>query len=133
MAVRLTDHWRQGVADEKREVAAAQLDPDDAVMAHLFPESMLACTDEVLSSFESEVCAFSDPSDEQVFRAVERVILALNAVNRDYHGVAYETDEREALCLFIDKSLGEAGVDVVALAARRGLSRYEITDQRRRW
>jgi hypothetical protein len=30
-------------------------------------------------------------------------------------------------------SLSEAGVDVVSLGARRGLSRYEITDQWRRW
>jgi hypothetical protein len=133
MAVRPTDCWRQGVADEKHEVASGQLDPDDAVMAHLFPDSMLARTDEVLLSFESEVRAFSDPSDEQVFRAVERVVLALNGVNRDYHGAAYETSEREALCLFIDESLSEAGIDVVSLTARRGLSRYEITDQWRRW
>jgi hypothetical protein len=133
MAVRPTDHWRQGIADEKREVASGQLDPDDAVMAHLFPDSMLSGTDEVLSSFESEVRALSDPSDEHVFGVVERVVLALNAVNRDYQGAAYETGEREELCPFIDKSVSEAGVDVVSLAARRGLSRYEITDQWRRW
>ena len=102
-------------------------------MADLFPDSMLSRTDEVLSSFESEIRAFSDLSDEQVFGAVEHVVLALNAVNRDYQGAAYETSEREALCMFIDTSLGEAGVDVVSLCARRGLSRYAITDQRRRW
>jgi hypothetical protein len=133
MAVRPTDHWRQGIADEKREVASGQLDPEEAVMADLFPDSMLSRTDEVLSSFESEIRAFSDPSDEQVFGAVERVVLALNAVNRDYQGAAYETSEREALCMFIDTSLGEAAVDVVSLCARRGLSRYAVTDQWRRW
>jgi hypothetical protein len=110
-----------------------RLDPDDAVMAHLFPDSMLSRTDEALSSFESEVRALSDSSDEHVFEVVERVVLALNAVNRDYQGAAYETGEREQLCLFIDKSLSQAGVDVVSLAARRGLSRYEITDRWRRW
>jgi hypothetical protein len=133
MAVRPTDHWRQGIADEKREVASGQLDPDDAVTAHLFPDSMLLRTDEVLSSFESEVCTLSHPSDEHVFGVVERVVLALNAVNTEYQGAAYETSEREQLCLFIDKSLTEAGVDVASLAARRGLSRYGITDQWRRW
>jgi hypothetical protein len=56
-----------------------------------------------------------------------------NAVNRDYQGAAYETGEREQLCLFTDKGLSEVGVDVVSLAARRGLSRYEITDRWRRW
>ena len=133
MAVRPTDHWRQGIADEKREVASGQLDPDDAVMAHLYPDSMLLRTDGVLSSFESEVGALSDPSDEHVFGMVERVVLALNAVNTEYHGAAYETGEREQLCLFIDESLSEAGVDMASLAASRGLSRYEITDQWRRW
>jgi hypothetical protein len=48
-------------------------------------------TDEVLSSFESEVRALSDPSDEHVSGVVERVVLAPNAVNRDYQGAAYET------------------------------------------
>jgi hypothetical protein len=33
---------------------------------------MQSCTNEVLSSFEFEIRAFSDPSDEQVFGAVER-------------------------------------------------------------
>jgi hypothetical protein len=56
---------------------------------------VLARTDEVLSSFESEVRALTDPSDEHVFGVVERVVLALNAVNRDYQGAAYETGERE--------------------------------------
>jgi hypothetical protein len=61
MAVQPTGHWRKGIADEKREVASGQLDPDDADMAHLFPNSMLSRTDEVLSSVESEVRALSDP------------------------------------------------------------------------
>jgi hypothetical protein len=49
MAVRPTDPWRQGIADEKREVASGQLDPEEAVMADLFPDSMLSRTDEALS------------------------------------------------------------------------------------
>jgi hypothetical protein len=65
MAVRPTDHWRQGIADEKREVASGQLDPEEAVMADLFPESMLSRTHEVLSSFESKVWASSDPFDDR--------------------------------------------------------------------
>jgi hypothetical protein len=35
----------------------------------------------------------------------------------------------EALCLYIDGTLGDAGIDVAALAARHGLSRYAITGQ----
>ena len=118
---------------EQREVASGELDPDDAVMARLFPDSLLSRTDEVLSSFELELRAFRTPIDEQVFGAVERVVLALNDVNRSYNGAAYETSEREALCLFIDQSLEEVGIDVTALTSRYGLSRYEITDRWRRW
>ena len=39
----------------------------------------------------------------------------------------YETGEREQLCLYIDQALAEAGVDVEALTARHGLSRYART------
>jgi hypothetical protein len=81
-AVRPTEHWREGIAIERREVASGQLDPDDAVMGRLFPESLLSRTDEVLASFESDVRALSAPSDQQVLRAVESVVLALNDVNR---------------------------------------------------
>jgi hypothetical protein len=82
MAVRPTEHWREGIAIERREVASGQLDPDDADMGRLFPGSLLSRTDEVLASFESDVRALSAPSDQQVLRAVESVVLALNDVNR---------------------------------------------------
>jgi hypothetical protein len=133
MAVRPTDGWRVGIADEEREVASGELDPECAVMADLFPESLLSRTDEALSAFESEVRTFSDPPDEQVFGAVEHVVLALNMINDDHSGAAYETGEREVLCTYIDQTLGEAGIDVEALTARHGLSRYAITDRWRRW
>jgi hypothetical protein len=133
MAVRPTEHWREGVRIDRREVASGKLDPDDAVMARLFPDSLLSRTDEVLSSFEFEVRGLSAPSDDHVFGAVERVVLALNDVNRSYNGEAYETSEREALCLFIDRSLEEVGIHVVALTSRHGLSRYAITDRWRQW
>ena len=57
---------------------------------------------------------------------MERVVLALNAlnavnavnaVNEAHNESAYETDEREQLCDFIDQLLTEHGIDVVALAA----------------
>lgn len=131
--VRPTDGWREGIADEEREVASGELDSECAVMASLFPESLLSRTDEALSAFESEARAFSGPSDEQVFGVVERVVLALNMINDDHKGAAYETSEREVLCTYIDQTLGEAGIDVQALTARHGLSRYAITDRWRRW
>jgi len=102
-------------------------------MAELFPDSLLARTDEVLAAFEASVTALADPSDDEVFAAVERVVLALNAVNVEYDEAAYETDEREELCAYLDETLTEASVDVAALAARRGLTRHEITDAWREW
>lgn len=134
MAVRPSRHWREGVEQDEREIAAGVLDPEEGSMAELFPESLLTRTDEVLAAFEAEVASLSnDPSDEQVFAAVRDVVLALNQVNREHRGVGYETGEREQLCAYIDRTLTEAGVDVPALAGRNGLGRYAITDQWRRW
>jgi hypothetical protein len=120
MAERPTTTWRTDVAEH-------------AEYADLFPEPMIVRTDEVLAEFEAEVAAFDDPSDDEVFAAVENVVLALNVVNEEYDESAYETDERELLCSYIDATLTEAGIDVAALAARRGLGRYEITDKWRDW
>ena len=120
MAERPTDVWRANVAE-------------DIASAEFYPEPMLLRTDEVLTEFEAEVAAFDDPSDDEVFAAVENVVLALNAVNEEYGEVAYETEERENLCLYIDATLTEAGIDVPALAARAGIGRYEITDEWREW
>lgn len=133
MAIRPTDMWREDIAQEAREVAAGQLAPDRAVMAKLFPESLLAQTDEVLSAFEFEVRGFSTVSDEQVLAAVERMVLKLNAVNARHGDAAYETNERELLCDYIDQTLTEAGIDVGALTTRHGLSRYALTDRWRQW
>ncbi|BFO15286.1 hypothetical protein SHKM778_16740 [Streptomyces sp. KM77-8] len=41
--------------------------------------------------------------------------------------------EREQLCEYIDQTLSEHGIDVAALAARRGIDRAEITDSWRDW
>jgi hypothetical protein len=64
---------------------------------------------------------------------VERVVPALNAVDKAHDGSAFETDEREELCDCIDQSLTEHGVDAVALTARHGLGRYQLTDKWRKW
>lgn len=102
-------------------------------MAGLFPEELLTATDAVLDAFESELPGLGEAPDEQVFAVVERVVLALNAVDDAHHGSAFETDEREELCDYIDESLTEHGVDVVALTARHGLGRYQLTDKWRKW
>lgn len=102
-------------------------------MAALFPEVLLTATDVVLDAFEGELPGLGEASDEQVFTVVERVVLALNAVDDAHNGNAFETDEREELCDYIDESLTEHGVDVVALTARHGLGRYQLTDKWRKW
>jgi hypothetical protein len=133
MAERPTTSWRRGIAEEAEELAAGTLDPECACMAGLFPEELLTATDAVFDVFETELPGLVEASDERVFVVVERVILALNAVNEAHNGNAFETDEREELCDYIDESLTEHGVDVVALTARRGLGRYQLTDKWRKW
>ncbi|MFI1421910.1 hypothetical protein ACH4VX_28855 [Streptomyces sp. NPDC020731] len=133
MAERPTTSWRHGIAEEAAEIAVGTLDPECACMAGLFPEKLLTATDAVLDTFEDELAGLGDASDEQVFAVVQRVVLALNAVDEAHKGSAFETDEREELCDYIDQSLTEHGVDVVALTARHGLGRHQLTDKWRKW
>ncbi|MFK0155166.1 hypothetical protein ACIQVL_07690 [Streptomyces sp. NPDC090499] len=133
MAERPTANWRYCVVKESEELAAGTLDPECAYMAGLFPEELLTSTDAVLDTFESELPGLGEADDAQIFGVVERVVLDLNAVNEAHNESAYETDEREQLCEFIDQSLTEHGVDIVALTARHGLGRYQITDKWRNW
>ncbi|MFC8199040.1 hypothetical protein ACFUTV_27140 [Streptomyces sp. NPDC057298] len=133
MAEKPTMSWRHGIAEEAEELAAGTLDPECACMAGLFPEELLTATDVVLDAFESELPGLGEDTDEKVFAVVERVVLALNTVNEDHDEAAYETGEREQLCDYIDQSLTEHGVDVVALTARHGLGRYQLTDKWRKW
>lgn len=131
MAKRPTTSWREGIASEAEQLSSGTLDPDCACMAELFPHELLVATDAALDSFDAELVGLSSDEDAKIFTAVERVVLALNAVD-DVH-CGYETGEREALCDYIDEALTEHGVDVVALTARRGLGRYQLTDQWRNW
>ncbi|MFF5481135.1 hypothetical protein ACFY5C_27960 [Streptomyces sp. NPDC012935] len=133
MAERPTTSWRHGIAEEAEELAVGTLDPECACMAALFPEELLTATDVVLDAFEGELPGLGAAPDEQVFDVVERVVLALNAVDDAYNGSAFETDEREELCDYVDESLTEHGVDVVALTARHSLGRYQLTDKWRKW
>ncbi|MCZ4124872.1 MULTISPECIES: hypothetical protein [Streptomyces] len=133
MTERPTTHWRRGVAEEAAELSAGILDPECAYRVELFPEKLLLETDAVLDTFEAELPTVAGGDDAQIFAVVERVVLALNAVNEDHDESAFETDERERLCAYIDEALTEHGVDVRALTARRGLGRHELTDQWRDW
>jgi hypothetical protein len=133
MAERPSAIWRRNKEEEAAELAAGTLDPDRAYMDRLFPDALLDATDAALSTFEREVGELRDASDDDVMGVVKRAVLALNAVNDQFGGAAYETDERELLCRYVDVTLGEAGIDVPALCDRRGLGRYAITDEWRRW
>ncbi|MEV6180925.1 hypothetical protein [Streptomyces sp. NPDC052015] len=130
-----TDNWRAWTAETAREVAAGTLTPECAGDAGLYSESLLRATDAVLEAFEDEVRALQEPYDEVVFGTVERVVLALNAIDEDgrHGGAGFCTEEREQLCEYIDLTLTEHGVDVDASAARRGVARSEITDRWREW
>ncbi|MBT3164667.1 hypothetical protein HTV80_16345 [Streptomyces sp. Vc74B-19] len=133
MVERPTTNWRRLIAAEAAELAAGTLDPDCACMVDLYPHELLSETDAVLGAFETELATLDERDDTQVFAAVERVVLALNAVNEAHDECAFETDEREQLCLYIDVALTEQGVEVAALIARHGLGRHELTDRWRDW
>lgn len=144
MTTRPSQRWRDGVAREARALAAGTLEPESAYMTRLFPESLLQATDTVLDSFEADVRALpapepvdsagtTDAADKAVFAAIERVVRQLNAVNEQHGGGGYETGEREELCDFIDHTLVDAGIDIYALAGRRGVGVHELTDEWRDW
>ncbi|MBT2511765.1 hypothetical protein J7I98_39590 [Streptomyces sp. ISL-98] len=74
-------HWRDGVVEEARKLAASTLNVEDTFMANLYPATLLDATDEALSSFETGLRTLRSPSDDEVLAAVERAVLALNAIN----------------------------------------------------
>ncbi|WP_327421255.1 hypothetical protein OG612_32775 [Streptomyces sp. NBC_01527] len=53
MTERPSKHWRDGVAEEARKLAAGTIAVEDAFMADLYPASLLDATDEALGAFES--------------------------------------------------------------------------------
>jgi hypothetical protein len=118
------------------DVARGVLPPGQAFALTLWPQSLLGSTDAALATFEAELHEFTPASDDQVLDVVRRVVLALNKINDehvDLGEMGYETGEREELCEYIDATLAESGIDVAALAARRGIGRWEITDEWRKW
>jgi hypothetical protein len=98
---------------------------------------LISGTDAALDDFTYEFRYVDVESDDAVMDAVRSAVLSLNRIYRahvDRDGCAsYETGEREELCSYIESCLEEAGVDVDALAARRRLTRDEITDEWRQW
>ncbi|MFC3986875.1 hypothetical protein [Actinoplanes siamensis] len=131
MMERPTRRWQGKVAAQAAAVAAGDLDPAEAYAAELWPADFTAAVDAALDAYEQDVAGLDPAADEALWAAVERVVLGLNAAD-ERHG-AIETGEREELAEYVDAVLTAAGVDVAALAARRGLDRAELTDSWRAW
>ena len=107
--------------------------PKDAYAAHMWPAGLIAGTDAALDSFDGAMTILDVSNDAAVFDAIRTVVLNLNRVHEGNPDPGFETGERERLCEYIEISLEEAGVDVDGLAARRSITRHEITDDWRRW
>ncbi len=133
MAQRPTGTWREKVQNEAAKLADGSLSEQETYASALWPESLILSTEAALVAFEVDLASLRVSTDVDTFDSVRRVVLRLNQINRDHGGAGYETDEREALAAYIDAVLTEAGIDVAALAARRELSRSEITDEWREW
>ncbi|WP_026301707.1 hypothetical protein [Salinispora arenicola] len=153
MITRPTQEWGREVRGQEGCIAAGTLAEDDAYALHLWPEAFIAAVVTALDAYEAEVRSFSpigsvrpsgppelpgmpplpspSPSDDEVFASVERVVVALNAINEEHGRI--ETDEREELCQYIDDVLTDAGIDVESLTSRRDIERTELTDEWREW
>ena len=123
---------------EAAAIAVGTFDVYDAFAAQLYPQEMIRDTDRVLDGFDADVAGlvnhrWEPAADAEIFDVIERTVRALNAVNVQYDDAAYETDERELLCAYIENVLDGAGIDVDSFAERHRLTRHEITDEWREW
>ena len=130
MIERPSQRWRHRVAEEAAAVAAGTLAREEAHAAEFWPPEFTTAVDKALVAYEREVEHLPARTDELIWAAVERVVVALNDAGGDDY---IETGEREELAEFIDRVLTAAGVDVVALTTRQGRDRGELTDEWRDW
>jgi hypothetical protein len=119
MIERLTHRWRQETAEQEAAVAAGTLPPDAAYALTFFPPAFVAAVDGALEAYEEEIASLDPPADEEVWAAVERVVVALNDIDEAF-GHHIETMTREELSEYIEDVLAQAGIDVEALLERRG-------------
>ncbi len=132
VARRPGDEWRRRVDEQAAELARGSLSPADAYAARLWPESLRVGTDAALPGLSMS----SARLDADLLDVVQRLVLALNAINEQQERaglIGVETGEREELCDYINASLEESGVDLVALEARNGIDRGEIAGRWRDW
>ncbi|GAA1565579.1 hypothetical protein GCM10009827_103990 [Dactylosporangium maewongense] len=130
MIERLTHRWRQETAEQEAAIAAGTLSPDDAYALAFFPPAFVAAVDAALEAYEQEIARLDPPTDEAVWAAVERVVVALNDIDVEF-GRHIETMTREELCAYIEEVLADAGIDVDALLERRGVD--EVAGEWRDW
>ncbi|MFG2039062.1 hypothetical protein [Dactylosporangium sp. NPDC048998] len=130
MIERLTHQWRRVTAEQEAAVAAGTLSTDEAYALTFFPPAFVAAVDGALEAYEQEITSLDPPTDEAVWGAVERVVIALNGVDMDF-GQHIETMTREELSEYIEDVLADAGIDVGALLERRGVD--EAAGEWRDW
>ena len=135
---RPTARWRADVASEAADLASGVIAAEDAVSARLWPDVMIRATDVVLDGFEADVAGLVEhrwepATDTEVLEVVERSVRALNAVHDRFEGAAFETDERELLCAYIDQVLEAAGIEADEVARRNGTRSGDITEPWRDW
>lgn len=123
--------WKRTVDEQEELLATGSITDAEAYARELWPPTFVLAVDTALAAFELDARQLvSSSSDDEVWAVVERAVLALNASDEEGN---IETSEREELCAYVDVVLGEAGVDVVGLTSRRGLTSHEVTDQWREW
>jgi hypothetical protein len=130
MIERLTDRWRRETAEQRAAVAAGSLPANEAYALTFFPPAFVAAVDTALNTYEQEVASLDPPTDEAVWRAVERVVVTLNDVDLAF-GQHIETMTREELSEYIEDVLADADIDVEALLERRGVD--EAAGEWRDW
>lgn len=130
-----TVEWRERRDEEQKELDSGALAKGDAFLTRIHPDAFLVRMENILTEYVEDVgkCEKSAAGFESVMKAIEKCVLAVNAVNREYDGRSVETDEREDICLFMDAVIVARGIDIDSLAASQKCRRYELTDRWREW
>ncbi|WP_433074380.1 hypothetical protein ACQP1P_27270 [Dactylosporangium sp. CA-052675] len=80
MIERVTHRWRRETAEQEAAVAAGTMPREEAYALTFFPPAFVAAVDAALEAYEREVASLRPPTDEAVWAAVERVVVALTRV-----------------------------------------------------